>query len=62
MKLLLDENLRHALRHELPGHDVFTAHYLGWSGISNGELLNRAAAAGFEAILTMDSAVVTSKT
>ena len=24
MKLLLDENLPHELRHELPGHDCYT--------------------------------------
>lgn len=57
MKLLLDENLPHDLRHELPGHEVFTVQYLGWSGISNGELLARAAASEFDALLTMDSGV-----
>jgi hypothetical protein len=57
MKLLLDENLPHDLRHQLRGHEVFTGQYLGWSGISNGELLARAAASGFDALLTMDSGV-----
>ncbi len=32
MKLLLDENLPHQLRHEVPGHEVFTVAYMGWSG------------------------------
>jgi predicted nuclease of predicted toxin-antitoxin system len=27
MKVLLDENLPHALRHHLPGHDVYTVTY-----------------------------------
>jgi len=29
MKLLLDENLPHDLRHFLPGHEVVTVAYLG---------------------------------
>jgi hypothetical protein len=38
MKILLDENLPHELRHEISGHDVFTVKYLGWSGMKNGLL------------------------
>ena len=55
MKLLLDENLPHQLRHELPGHDCFTVAYLKWGGIENGELLALAASAGFDALLTKDA-------
>ena len=55
MKLLLDENLPHQLRRELPGHDCFTTTYMGWSGVKNGELLARAANAGFDALLTKDT-------
>jgi len=29
VKLLLDENLPHDLRHKLTGHDVFTVRYMG---------------------------------
>jgi hypothetical protein len=54
MKLLLDENLPHQLRHEISGHDCATVAYMGWAGIENGELLSRAASAGFDAILTKD--------
>lgn len=54
MKLLLDENLPHQLRLELPGHNVFTVAYMGWGGVENGELLRRAATAGFDALLTND--------
>lgn len=54
MKLLLDENLPHQMRLELSGHDVFTAAYMGWGGVENGELLRRAAAAGFDALVTND--------
>jgi len=49
MKVLLDENLPHDFRHFLPGHEVFTAAYQGWTGLRNGELLARAAAEGFDA-------------
>ena len=54
MKLLLDENLPHQLRQELPGHEVFTAAYMAWSGIENGELLRLAAGDGFDAVITND--------
>ena len=54
MKLLLDENLPHQLRLELPGHAVFTAAYMNWAGKENGELLQLAAEAGFDALITND--------
>ncbi|MGL4555186.1 MAG: DUF5615 family PIN-like protein [Gemmataceae bacterium] len=54
MKVLLDENLPHQIRLELPGHDVFTVAYMGWSGVENGELLRRAAADGFDVLITND--------
>ena len=57
MKLLLDENLPHKLRLHLPGHDVFTSAYMGWAGIRNGDLLSRAATAGFDAMLTLDAGI-----
>lgn len=57
MKLLLDENLPHDLRHHLIGHDVFTVYFMGWSSLSNGELLAQAAHSGFYAMLTLDNSV-----
>ncbi len=54
MKLLLDENLPHQMRLELPGHDVYTVAYMGWSGVGNGDLLLRAAGEGFDALITND--------
>lgn len=57
MKVLLDENLRHQLRLELPGHNVCTVAYMKWGGIANGELLRRAAAEGFDAVITNDRGV-----
>ncbi|MDZ4659401.1 MAG: DUF5615 family PIN-like protein [Bythopirellula sp.] len=57
MKLLLDENIPHDLRHFLPGYEVFTVAYLGWSSIENGELLQKAGEQGFDAMITKDSGV-----
>jgi predicted nuclease of predicted toxin-antitoxin system len=57
MKILFDENLPHGLRHLLPGHGVFTASYMKWSGLENGSFIKAAAADGFDAILTMDVGV-----
>lgn len=54
MKILLDENLPHQLRHEIHGHELFTAAYMGWSGIENGDLLKLAASSGFDALITND--------
>ena len=53
--MLLDENLPHQFRHELPGHDCYTVAFMGWAGLENGALLARAAAAGFDAPLTKDT-------
>jgi predicted nuclease of predicted toxin-antitoxin system len=55
MKLLLDENLPHQLRLEIPGHQCITVAYMGWAGIENGDLLSRAESANFEAVVTKDA-------
>jgi predicted nuclease of predicted toxin-antitoxin system len=39
MRVLLDENLPHALKRLLPGHTVGTVQEQGWAGIENGKLL-----------------------
>lgn len=39
---------------DIVGHEVQTVRRLGWMGTQNGELLRQAAAAGFDAIVTMD--------
>jgi hypothetical protein len=54
MKLLLDECVVQDFRHLISGHDVFTVAYMGWSGVKNGQLLIRAAAEGFDALVTTD--------
>lgn len=57
MRILLDENLPHDLRHELIGHEVSTVAYMQWSGLKNGQLLAVAASNGFDCLITMDSGV-----
>jgi hypothetical protein len=54
VKVLLDENLDHALRTLLAPHEVVTAAYMGWAGLSNGELLRVAEDNGIEVLLTGD--------
>ena len=58
MRLLLDENLDWRLRRLLPGHEVESVPLIGWAGIENGELLRKAVAAGFDALVTMDGNMV----
>ena len=54
MRVLLDENLDHALRKLLGQHDVVTVTYMGWASLENGELLQAAEANGFDVFLTGD--------
>lgn len=58
MRLLLDENLDWRLSRDLSGHQTDSVSSLGWTGIQNGELLAKAAEAGFDALVTMDSNMV----
>lgn len=57
MKVLLDEMLPIGVRELLPEHDVSTAAYAGLAGISNGEMIRRAIAAGFQVIVTLDRGI-----
>ncbi|HUO05508.1 MAG TPA: DUF5615 family PIN-like protein [Candidatus Binataceae bacterium] len=54
MRILLDEQLPRRLALEVKGHHVRTVQQEGWAGFTNGELLRRAADAGFEVFLTGD--------
>lgn len=54
MRVLLDEHLPRRLADDLVGHEVRTVHQERWAGLTNGELLDRAIAAGFEVFLTAD--------
>jgi hypothetical protein len=54
VKVLLDENLDHALRKLLGHHEVVTVAYMGWAGLQNGALLQVAEASGIDVLLTGD--------
>jgi predicted nuclease of predicted toxin-antitoxin system len=54
VKVLLDEDLPHKLRMNLPGHDTSTVAYLGWNGLKNGDLLSAAEGGNFEVFVTGD--------
>lgn len=53
MKVLLDENLDWRLRRDLPGHTVESVPLIGWAGLKNGVLLDRAQRQ-FDVLTTMD--------
>lgn len=54
MRVLFDQGVPTPLRSSLPGHEVITAYDLGWSTLSNGELLRAAEMAGFQVLVTTD--------
>lgn len=54
MRVLLDENLDHALRHLLGPHEVVTVAFMGWASLKNGELLRTAEQSGVDVFLTGD--------
>lgn len=54
MRLLFDQGTPVPLRNYLPNHVVETAYERGWQDLKNGELLARAEAEGFDAIVTTD--------
>ncbi|MBA2242223.1 MAG: hypothetical protein H0W04_04965 [Chthoniobacterales bacterium] len=58
MRVLLEENLDWHLGRDLPEQQVESVPLLGWAGIQNGELLEKAIAAGFEVLVTMDGNMV----
>lgn len=57
MKVLLDENLPHDLRHFLAMHQTITVAYMGWVGLENGNLLARAASEHFDAFVSKDAGI-----
>ena len=54
MRILLDESVPVQIRNALSGHQVSTAIEMGWQGISNGELLDRAEVDGFQLLIVAD--------
>jgi hypothetical protein len=54
LKVLLDENLDHALRKLLGTHEVVSVSYMGWAWLKNGELLAAAESTSIDVLLTRD--------
>jgi predicted nuclease of predicted toxin-antitoxin system len=54
MKLLFDQGTPVPLRNYLPNHLAETAYERGWSSLKNGDLLSRAEAGGYDALITTD--------
>ena len=54
MRILVDESLPRQLVPLLVGHDARMVQAEGWSAVQNGELLRRAAAAGYDVFVTPD--------
>ena len=54
MKLLLDENLPKRLKQDFVRYDVFTVADMGWTGTTNGALLQRMLLHGFDVFITFD--------
>lgn len=55
MKILLDEHLPYALGHSFRDTgDICSAQRVGWQGKENGEVLQLAAARGFDALIPAD--------
>jgi len=55
MRVLFDQGVPVPLRSSVPGHHVSAAYELGWSELTNGELLNAAEREGYEVLVTTDS-------
>ncbi len=54
MKILLDQGTPVPLRRHLHPHAVDTVSERGWAELQNGELLDQAEVAGYEALITTD--------
>jgi hypothetical protein len=57
MRILFDHGTPSGICRSLAGHEVTEAIERGWDKISNGELLTRAEAEGFEVLLTTDKKI-----
>jgi hypothetical protein len=54
VRILLDESVPIQVRNALGVHQVSTAAEMNWQGISNGDLLDRAEADGFQLLIVAD--------
>lgn len=57
MRLLIDECIDERVRLLFPGHDCQTARFAEFTGLTNGQLLDAAEAAGFEVLITVDQGI-----
>jgi hypothetical protein len=55
MRILFDQGTPVPLRRSLSGHDVATAYELGWSTVTNGDLIRLAEREGYELLITTDT-------
>ncbi|QVL51916.1 MAG: hypothetical protein KFB97_10410 [Cyanobium sp. M30B3] len=55
MRILFDQGTPVPLRRALDGHVVATAYELGWSTVTNGELIRLAEQEGYELLITTDT-------
>ena len=57
MRILFDQGTPWGLRSSLTGHTIHRPYQLGWQQLSNGQLLGRAEAAGYELLITTDTKI-----
>jgi len=57
MRVLIDECIDERVRLLFPGHDCQTARFAEFTGLTNGQLLDAAEAAGFEVLVTVDQEI-----
>jgi hypothetical protein len=57
MRILFDHGTPGGIARSLAGHEVTEAIERGWDRLSNGELLTKAEAEGFELLLTTDKRI-----
>lgn len=55
MRILFDQGTPVPLRRSLTGHVVATAYALGWSTVTNGDLIRLAEQEGYELLITTDT-------
>lgn len=58
MKILADECLPIRIKNVFSDFNLSTVNELGWSGLKNGELLNKAINENFEIFLTVDQKII----
>ena len=54
MKILFDQGTPVPLRRHLPEHTIDTAYELGWSALTNGDLISAAEQEGYDLLITTD--------